>query len=83
MKTALKYLLILGGIALLGFVIYSKVYIPKTTYSTLQPTLGNIEEKVQGIGNVNAHHIYNITAQTGGKILKLLIKKAKVVLIHL
>ncbi|MBU1668070.1 efflux RND transporter periplasmic adaptor subunit [bacterium] len=72
MKTALKYLLILGGIALLSFVFYSKVYIPKTTYITLHPTLGEIEEKVQGIGNINAHHIYNITAQTGGKILKLL-----------
>lgn len=72
MKTALKYLLILGGMALLGFFFYTKVYIPETTYTTIQPTIGEIEEKVQGIGNVNAHHIYNITAQTGGKILKLL-----------
>ena len=71
-KTILKYLIGLGIIALFGGLFYKKVYVPKTTYEQIHPTQGALEERVRAIGNLGALKIYNITAQTGGKILKLL-----------
>jgi len=71
MKTILKYISILASIALLGFVFYKKVYIPKTTYKTLTSTKGNLSVEIFGIGNVDAEHIYPISSQTGGKILAI------------
>ncbi len=71
MKTWIKYSVTLLVVALLAGVFYKKVYIPKTTFKTLHPSIGNIEVSVRGIGNVGALNIYNITAQTGGKILKI------------
>ena len=71
MKPFLKYALTAVIIAGLGTVFYNKVYIPKTTFTTLSPKLGNLEVTIQGIGNVNAKDIYSITAQTGGKILSI------------
>jgi len=71
MKTWMKYTLTLLIIAILGGVFYKKIYIPKTTFKTINPTLGDLNVSVRGIGNLGALHIYNITAQTGGKILKI------------
>ena len=71
MKTWIKYLIALIVIALLAVLFYKKVYIPKTTYQTLTPSLGSLHVSITGIGNVNAKDIYTITAQTGGKILKI------------
>lgn len=72
MKSRKIYLITLVIIILVGFVFYNKVYIPKTTYTTISPTIGNMDVKVFGIGNVGAKNIYTINAQTGGKILQLL-----------
>ncbi len=72
MRTSLKYtlaaLLLVAGVLLF----YKKVYLPKTTYETTQATRGDLHVAVYGIGNVGANHIYDITAQTGGKILSIL-----------
>lgn len=71
MKTALKYSIALAVIAIFAGVFYIKVYIPKSTFTTIQPTLGELQVRVKGIGNVSALNIYSITAQTGGKILEI------------
>ena len=77
MKTAIKYLIMLGVSALLAMAFYFKVYIPKHTFKTIRPTIGNLQVGVKGIGNVNALNIYSITAQTGGKILEILTDEGK------
>lgn len=71
MKTALKYSIALAVIAIFAGVFYIKVYIPKSTFTIIQPTLGELQVRVRGIGNVSALNIYSITAQTGGKILEI------------
>ena len=72
MSKIVKYLIILIVIGMGGFIFYSKVYIPKTTYKTISPKVGSLDIKVFGIGNVCAKNIYSINAQTGGKILQIL-----------
>lgn len=71
MQKMFKYLIIALLLMVGGIFFYNKVYIPKTTYETVQPTVGNLSVEIFGIGNVGAKHIYSITAQTGGKILSL------------
>jgi len=71
MKKYTKYITILIIISTLGAIFYNKVYIPKTTYDTVFAQKGDISVKVFGIGNVGAKNIYNISAQTGGEVLKL------------
>lgn len=68
----MKYIIGLVVIALAATLFYNKVYIPKTTFQTLQPKVGELDVSIQGIGNVGAKNIYNITAQSGGKIVELL-----------
>jgi len=77
MKKLLKYLLIILIISAGVVLFYKKVYIPKTTYKTVVSTKGDLSVEVYGIGNVGAKHIYNITAQTGGKILSILTDEGK------
>lgn len=72
MKRSIKYLIILSVIAVVALVVYAKVYVPKHTFKIMHASNGQLREVVQGIGNVSALHIYAITAQTGGKILKIL-----------
>lgn len=73
MKTFSKYLIILVVAALLAVAFYLKVYIPKHTFKTIRPTFGRLRVGVKGIGNLGALNIYSITAQTGGRILKILV----------
>ena len=68
----MRYIIGLVIIALAATLFYNKVYIPKTTFKTIKPRVGKIDVTVSGIGNVGAKNIYNITAQSGGKILELL-----------
>jgi len=77
MKTVIKYLIISGVSAFLAMAFYFKIYIPKHTFKTIQPTIGSLQVGVKGIGNVNALNIYSITAQTGGKILEILTDEGK------
>ncbi|WP_373002249.1 efflux RND transporter periplasmic adaptor subunit [Sulfurimonas sp.] len=71
MNKIVKYTIILIILAIGGFIFYNKVYVVKTTYKTLSPTVGNLDIKVFGIGNVDAKDIYSINAQTGGKIVSI------------
>lgn len=77
MNNFIKYSIAILVIALLAGIFYIKVYIPKTTFTTIQPTLGELHVSVRGIGNVSALNIYSITAQTGGKILEILTDDGK------
>ena len=77
MQKPIKYLITALLVVAAGTLFYKKVYIPKTTYETVRPTKGDLSVEVYGIGNVGAHHIYNITAQTGGKILSLMTDEGK------
>ncbi|GEM_PF-275208 len=77
MKAIIKYLIILIVTILLAVVVYFKIYIPKHTFNTIHPSVGELRVRVRGIGNVNALNIYSITAQTGGKILKILTDEGK------
>ena len=72
MDKFIKYLIILAVTALGGSLFYNKVYIPKTTYESLSPTVGELKVHVFGIGNVGAKDTYMINAQTGGRVLSLL-----------
>ena len=71
MNKYIKYFIVLCVIGVAGVVFYNKVYIPKTTFEVINPTIGDLKESIRGIGNVNAKDIYEITAQTGGKILAI------------
>jgi RND family efflux transporter MFP subunit len=77
MKTAIKSFLVLVVITALVTVVYTRVYVPKHTFKTIQPTEGRLQVGVKGIGNVDALNIYSITAQTGGKILRILTDEGK------
>jgi len=71
MKKPFKYTLVALAIFGAGALFYNKVYIPKTTYERITPTVGEMKTEVFGIGNVGAKHLYSITAQTGGRILAI------------
>jgi len=71
MNKIIKSIIAISAILIIGVVFYNKVYIPKTTYTTIEPTVGDLSLSVRGIGNVGAKDIYAITAQTGGKILTI------------
>lgn len=66
-----KYLSIIALLAAFGGLFYNKVYITKTSFTTVTPTKGSLSVTVRGIGNVSARDIYTITAQSGGKILEI------------
>jgi RND family efflux transporter MFP subunit len=77
MKNSIKYLVAFGVLLLGGVIFYNKVYIPKSTYDTVKPTKGDMNVSVFGIGTVGAKNIYQVTAQTGGKILKITTDEGK------
>lgn len=68
MKNYLKYLIAGLIIGVAGAIFYNKVYVVKSTFKTIKPTIGELHVTIRGIGNVDAKNIYNITAQSGGKI---------------
>ncbi len=71
MKSFIKSIIAIVIVGIIAFFFYNKVYIPKTTYTTITPKKGVFKEKIRAIGNVSAKDIYTITAETGGKIIKL------------
>ena len=71
MNNYLKYALIALALLVGGAIFYNKVYIPKSTYTTLSPKKGDMKLQTFGIGNVGAKEIYNITALTASKIKAL------------
>ncbi len=77
MKKYKNYLIALLVILVIGSLFYKKVYLPKTTYQTFTPTRGDLQVRIFGIGNLGAKDIYTITAQTGGRILKIYTDEGK------
>jgi len=71
MNNTIKYALIALALLVGGVIFYNKVYIPKSTYTKVTPTQGDMSLKTFGIGNVGAKEIYNITALTASKIKAL------------
>lgn len=68
MTKRLKYIIIVLFITALGALFYNKVYVVKSTFELTKPSYGDLLVGVKGIGNVSAKDIYEITAQSGGKI---------------
>jgi RND family efflux transporter MFP subunit len=68
MKNWIKYALIAAVIIAGSALFYKKVYVVKSTFEIVQPTKGDLEVSIRGIGNVDAKNIYAITAQSGGRI---------------
>ena len=77
MKSAYKNIVLIALLLLAGILFYKKVYIPKTTFTLLSPEKGELKASVNGIGNVEAEDIYNITAQSGGKIVNIFTNEGK------
>jgi len=71
MKKIYKYLIILVAMVIVATIFYNKVYIPKVTYKTTSPTVGDLDVKVFGIGNVGAKSIYNISAGVSATVLSV------------
>jgi len=68
MKKNLKYLIGAGILLLGGLVFYNKVYIPKSTYTKITPSNGDLTIQRFGIGTVDAKEIYAINAMSATKI---------------
>ncbi len=77
MKKYIKYIIYIVFIAIASFGFYKKVFIPKHTFTTLYPTKGSIDIKVNGVGNISAKNIYKIGSLYGGKILDFNIQEGE------
>jgi len=66
-----KTIAIATVLVILGFGAYNKVYIPKHTFSTITIPNGQMDVKVNGVGNVGAKDIYKIGSIYGGKVINL------------
>jgi len=77
MKSLYKYILIIAIVALGGALFYNKVYIPKTTYERVSPTLGDLNVKVFGIGNLGSKSIYNISAGVSATVVEMLVDEGQ------
>ena len=64
-----KYLIYTAIILLIGLGFYKKIYIPKHTFKTTFATIGDMNIKVNGVGNIGAKDIYKIGSIYGGKVL--------------
>ena len=71
MNRYIKYLISIVIVGALGALFYTKVYIPKSTFEVITPSVGDLEVRIGGIGNVGAKNIYTIGAQSAGKIIAL------------
>ncbi len=65
MKKSVIYIVI---IILIIFGFYEKVYIPKHTFKTIVPIVGDIKVEVNGIGNIGAKNIYKIGSVYSGRL---------------
>ncbi len=71
MKKWVKYVIAVLILVVSVGLFYKNVYTPKTTFNTTSPIKGDIKVSVFGIGVVSAKNIYQVGAQTGGKIINL------------
>ena len=73
MKKTTNYLIAVAVVLAAGGLFYFKVYLPKTTFETVKAERKSMDDTVFGIGQVDAKNIYPLGAQTGGKILEILV----------
>jgi RND family efflux transporter MFP subunit len=73
MKKTTNYLIAAAVVLAAGGLFYFKVYLPKTTFETVKAERKSMDDTVFGIGQVDAKNIYPLGAQTGGKILEILV----------
>ena len=72
-----KFFLFIAVFAVIGFAFYKKVYIPKHTFEVVGVSAGDMEVKVNGIGNVGAKNIYKIGSLYGGKVIQFAINEGE------
>ncbi len=77
MKKYIKYLVYLLIISVAGMVFYKKVYVPKHTFLTAKVSKGNVDIRVNGVGNMGAKNIYKIGTLYGGKVLNFTIEEGE------
>ena len=77
MKRWIKYAIAAVIIAIIAAIFYNKIYVVKSTFKTIKPTIGDLHVGVRGIGNVDAKNIYTITAQSGGKIESIFVDEGE------
>ncbi len=70
-----RYIITIAIMAIVGFGIYKKIYIPKHTYETTTAVKANMDVRVNGIGNVGSENIYKIGSVYGGKVLDLTVNE--------
>lgn len=66
-----KYFLALLVVALIGGVFYMKVYLPKNSFASISPKLGDINETVFGVGTVEAKELMIIASKTPAKVASI------------
>ncbi len=71
MKKSIKYGFISILILAIAIVFYNAVYIPKTTYVKQKVEIGDLKQKVFGIGTLSAKTIYGVTAGVNAKVKNL------------
>ena len=74
-----KSLILVIIVALVGLVVYNKVFIPKHTFSVVSATKGDVAVQVNGIGNVSSKETYNIGSIYGGKISNFTVNEGEFV----
>ncbi len=72
-----KYIIYIAIIAIAGFAVYKKVYIPKHTYETTTAVKADMDVRVNGVGNVGAKNIYKIGSVYGGKVLNFIVNEGE------
>lgn len=71
MSNLVKYAVTATILLVGGFIFYTKVYIPKSTYQKIKAEVGDMQIKRFGIGEVGAKEIYPINSLTASKIKAL------------
>ncbi len=67
----IKWVLILTLLLAGGWLFYTKVYIPKSTYNTTSAIKGDMNITVFGIATVGARYKYPVSSNYGGKVIAL------------
>jgi len=72
-----KSIIIASIVAVVGFGIYQKVYVPKHTFKITQTQTANMPVVVNGVGNVGAKDIYKVGTIYGGKVLDFTVNEGE------
>lgn len=77
MKKIIYIPVIIGLLA--GLLFYTLVYKPKSTYETAKVKAGSFDKKIFATGIVDSEVIYQLSADSTGKVLKLPVKEGDLV----